>query len=66
MTGWDKVLQEVKLKVDSMKEIKKYKIAEKAFYARKCQRKYKRTELKTQEIYCYQRCLASKQAERVL
>lgn len=46
LTAWDKVLQDVASKVEVMKEVKKYKIAEKAFFARKCQRKYKRSELK--------------------
>lgn len=66
LTAWDKVLQDVASKVEVMKEVKKYKIAEKAYFSRKCQRKFKRTELKRQELYCYQRCLSSKLAERVM
>lgn len=66
LTAWDKVLQDVAIKVEVMKEVKKYKIAEKAYFSRKCQRKIKRTELKKQEIYCYHRCLSSKLAERVM
>lgn len=73
LNAWDYVLEEVKQKKHAMTEVipllsqvKKFEIALKAFLAKKCQRKYKKRELKKEEVVCFHRVISSHLAERVL